>query len=212
MNDRNGAYVVGFPRSAPALSKNPMRITVIDGHPDRARERFCHALAASYADGARQSGHEVRMIAISELEIPFLRSQDEWMLSPLPPQLADAEDALHWANHVVVVYPLWLGDVPAYLKAFLEQVARPGFAFTPGPRGPIPGPLKGRSARVIVTMGMPAFVYRWFFLEHSLASLRRNVLEFVGIRPVRTTIIGSVETTDRRKWLEKVRALGRAAR
>jgi hypothetical protein len=32
-------------------------------------------------------------------------------------------------------------------------------------------------------MGMPAFVYRWFFFKHSLTSLKRNVLEFVGIRP-----------------------------
>jgi hypothetical protein len=61
-------------------------------------------------------------------------------------------------------------------------------------------------------MGMPAFVYRWFFFKHSLTSLKRNVLEFVGIWPVRETIIGTVETTDHKKWLDKVRALGRAAR
>ena len=57
-------------------------------------------------------------------------------------------------------------------------------------------------------MGMPGLVYRWFFFKHSVTSLKRNVLELVGIRPVRETIIGMVETTDHRKWLTKVQALG----
>jgi putative NADPH-quinone reductase len=189
-----------------------MHVAVIDGHPDRSRERFCHALAAAYADGARQGNHEVRILTIAETDVPFLRSQNEWLHGALPPQLKDAQDAIKWADHLVIVYPLWLGDVPAYLKAFLEQVARPGFAFKPGSGAPAAGPLKGKSARVIVTMGMPAFAYRWVFFKHSLTSLKRNVLGLVGISPVRETIIGAVETTDHKKWLERVRSLGRAAR
>jgi len=189
-----------------------MHIMVVDGHPDRSEQRFCHALAAAYSEGARQAGHEVRIIAIANMDIPFLRSQDEWLHGSLPKQLLEPQDALTWADHLVIIYPLWLGDVPAYLKAFLEQIARPGIAFTPGSLGPTAGPLKGKSARLIVTMGMPGLVYRWFFFKHSMTSLKRNVLELVGIRPVRETIIGMVETTDHRKWLKKVQSLGRAAR
>ena len=61
-------------------------------------------------------------------------------------------------------------------------------------------------------MGMPGLVYRWFFAKHSLMSLKRNVLELVGIPPVRETIIGMVETADHGKWLKRVESLGRAAR
>jgi len=107
-----------------------MRILIVDGHPDRSEQRFCHALAAAYAEGARQSGHDVQVITIASMD----------------------------------------------------------------------------------TMGMPGLVYRWFFFKHSVMSLKRNVLELVGIRPVRETIIGMVETTDHRKWLTKVQALGHAAR
>jgi putative NADPH-quinone reductase len=148
----------------------------------------------------------------AKLDVPFLPSQDDWMHGALPPQLREAQDAIKWADHLVIIYPLWLGDVPAYLKAFLEQVARPDFAFAPGSSQPTAGPLKGKSARLIVTMGMPALVYRWFFFEHSMTSLKRNVLELVGIRPVRETIIGMMETTDHQKWLKRVESLGRAAR
>ena len=189
-----------------------MHILIVDGHPDRSEERFCHALAAAYAEGARQSGHDVRGITIAKLDIPVLRSHDEWVHGTVPPQLREAQDAVKWADHLVIIYPLWLGDVPAYLKAFLEQVARPDFAFAPGSSHPTAGPLKGKSARLIVTMGMPGFLYRWFFFKHSLTSLKRNVLELVGIRPVRETIIGMVETTDHRKWLKSVELLGRAGR
>jgi putative NADPH-quinone reductase len=189
-----------------------MHIVIIDGHPDPSKERFCHALAAAYADGASAAGHQVRTLTIAELEVPFLRSQQEWMHGLLPAQLKVSQDALRWAEHLVIIYPLWLGDIPAYLKAFLEQVARPGFAFAAKGHALAPAQLKGKSARIVVTMGMPAFVYRWFFFKHSLTSLKRNILEFVGIRPVRETIIGAIETADRNKWLAEVRALGAAGR
>ena len=153
----------------------------------------------------------MRIIRLADLDVPVLRSPDEWTYDKLPPQLTDAQNTLKWADHLVIVYPLWLGDVPACLKAILEQVARPGFAFT-GSHPLHPAALKGKSARAIVMMGMPWLVYRWFFFKHSLTSLKRNILELVGIKPVRETIIGSVETTDRTRWLGTVRALGQQAR
>ena len=101
-----------------------MHILIVDGHPDRNEQRFCHALAAAYAEGARQSGHDVQVITIASMDIPFLRSQDERMHGTLPPQLREPQAAVKWDDHLVIIYPLWLGDVPAYLKAFLEQIDR----------------------------------------------------------------------------------------
>lgn len=43
-------------------------------------------------------------------------------------QAHPAQDGIGWAEHIVFFFPLWLGDMPASLKGFLEQVARPGFA------------------------------------------------------------------------------------
>lgn len=50
--------------------------------------------------------------------------------------------------------------------------------------------LSGRSARVVVTMGMPAVIYRWYFRAHSVKSLERNLLGIVGVAPVHETLIG----------------------
>lgn len=193
---------------------NNKRILLIHGHPDATAQHLCHALAGAYAEGAREAGHEVRSVDVAGLEFPLLRSQQDWEHGTLPASLKDAQDAIGWAQHMVLFFPLWMGDMPALLKAFLEQVARPGFAFeydenraSFAKKG-----LLGRSARVVVTMGMPALVYRWYFRAHSVKSLERNILGFVGIAPVHETLVGMVgnlKPADGQKWLATMRQLGR---
>lgn len=189
------------------------RILLIQGHPDGSEPHLCHALATSYAEGAAEGGHTVRQIKLAELDFPLLRSQKEWETGQVPASLKPAQDDITWAEHIVFFFPLWLGDMPAILKGFLEQVARPGFAFKREEGGSPWGnkALTGRSARVVVTMGMPAIVYRWYFRAHSIKSLERNILGFVGIAPVNETLIGMIanmKPEQFNKWQGKLRRLG----
>lgn len=186
------------------------RITIIDGHPDPNPARFGHALVAAYSAGARASGAQVRVIRLAELDFPLVRTQAEWMEGPVPKVIAVAQRDIEWADRIAIFYPLWLGDVPALLKAFLEQVMRPGFALRYRDGGLPEKLLEGRWADVVVTMGMPAFVYCAWFGSHSLRSLKRNILNFVGISPVETTLIGNVESGPRirERWLKRMHALG----
>jgi putative NADPH-quinone reductase len=193
----------------------PRRILLLIGHPDGSARHLCHALADAYADGAGAAGHAVRRVDIAQLDFPVLRRPQDWQHGAVPESLRSVQEDLTWAEHVVLFFPLWLGDMPALLKAFLEQVARPGFAV------PLPGSnplttklLTGRSARVVVTMGMPALVYRWYFRAHSVKSLERNVLGFVGFAPVHETLIGGVEQLGEAgvaTWLARLRKAGRRA-
>ena len=105
------------------------RILLVQGHPDPDGRRFCHALADSYREGAASARHEIRILDVARLDFPLLRSKHEWEQEPVPPGLVEAQASIWWAQHLVFVFPLWLGDMPALLKGFLEQVARPGFAF-----------------------------------------------------------------------------------
>jgi putative NADPH-quinone reductase len=190
------------------------RIAIIQGHPDPRPERLCRALAGAYARGAANAGHELRVIDVAALDFPLLRSQEEFERGAPAPAIEAAQETLRWAEHWLIVYPLWLGDAPALFKAFTEQTFRPGFALRYR-EGKLPeGLLKGKSARVVVTMGMPAFVYRWYFFAHGLRNLERNVLNYAGVAPVRETLIGSVKSLDRRaaeKKLAMLESLGRAA-
>ncbi|MDG0855290.1 NAD(P)H-dependent oxidoreductase [Roseateles puraquae] len=188
------------------------RIALIQAHPDAAGGHLCHALAQAYADGAARAGHEVRVIDVAHLDFPLLRSPKDWLEGQVPDALRPAQDTIRWAEHLVIVFPLWLGDMPALLKAFLEQIARRGFAFEPVEGNPLGRKLlNGRSARVVVTMGMPALVYRWIFRAHSLRSLERNILGFIGIGPVHETLVGAVDglgDAGVKRWLGKLARLG----
>jgi len=192
------------------------RILILDGHPDPAAERFVHALAAAYQQGAEEGRHEVVAIRVADLEFPLLRTQADYERGDPVGAVRRCQHAMDWATHVVILYPLWLGTMPALLKGLLEQSLRPGFAFSGRKLGRWPVKFfSGKSARIVITMGMPALVYRWYFRAHSLRSLRRNILRFVGFRRVRATLIGSVAALSeprRQAWLENMRALGRAGR
>ncbi|EQB10830.1 MULTISPECIES: NAD(P)H-dependent oxidoreductase [Sphingobium] len=186
------------------------RILIVDGHPDADPVHFVHALASAYADGA--TAHDVRALRIADLEFPVLRNPKEWIGQPPPQSILTAQDQIKWAEHLVILYPLWLGDMPALVKAFLEQTLRPEFAFRYGSARMPQKLLTGRSARVIVTMGMPGYFYELFYRAHSVKSFERNILKFVGISPVKRTIVGEVEAGDRKRqrWLDKIEALGAA--
>jgi len=169
------------------------RIVIIQGHPTSDVGHFCHALAEAYAAGAAEGRHEVRQLVVADLDFPLLRSKSDWEGAPPPDVIAGAQEALAWADHLVIIYPLWLGGMPALLKGFLEQVLRPAFmSGTTRPGASWKTVLKGTSSRVVVTMGMPAFVYRWYFGAHSLKSLKRSILALVGIGPNRHTLIGMI--------------------
>jgi putative NADPH-quinone reductase len=95
----------------------------------------------------------------------------------------------------------------------LEQVLRPSFAVAgETAKGRWTKLLVGKSARIVVTMGMPALFYRWYFSAHGLRSFERNILNFAGIGPVRESLIGMVESGPGKgkAWLEKLRRLGAA--
>ena len=175
--------------------------------------RRWNSLAEAYARGATAAGHAVRRVELARLDFPLLRSQADWRADTLPPALKPAQDDIAWADHLVLMFPLWLGDMPALVKGFLEQVARPGFAFKAKGGNPFGAKgLTGRSARVIVTMGMPALLYRLYFRAHSVASLERNILGFVGIAPVRATLVGQVgqlAPQEADQWFQRLRRLGR---
>jgi putative NADPH-quinone reductase len=190
------------------------RILIIDGHPDPDRGRFVHALADRYADGAAAGGHETRRLDIAAMGLGPLISRADWEDGEPSATILAAQEAIGWAEHIVILYPLWLGDMPALLKAFFEQVLRPGFAFRYREGGLPEKKLKGRTAHIVVTMGMPALLYRIFYGAHSLKSLERNILKFVGITPVRRSIVGNVEGDDdiRGHWLNAIAACGRKGR
>jgi putative NADPH-quinone reductase len=194
-----------------------MRILLIQGHPDTAEPHLCQALATAYAEGAAAAGHAVRQVEAGRFPLAPLHSVRAFLEEAPAPAAAEVQAGIAWAQHVVIVFPLWLGGMPAQLKTLLEHTLRPGFAFPAAaeersfPRGL----LGGRTARLVITMGMPAMVYRWYFGRPVVHELRRGILGLVGIRPTRVTLLGGAGMASqarREAWLREMGTLGRAAR
>ena len=96
-------------------------ILIIDGHPDPSAGRLVHALASAYQQGAEQAHHEVRVVRLADLTFPLLRSQSDYERGEPVEDVRQCQHLMEWATHVVIFYPLWLGSMPAMLKALLEQ-------------------------------------------------------------------------------------------
>ena len=190
------------------------RVLILQAHPDPAGGHLCHALADAYAQAATGAGHEVRKLDIARLDFPLLRTQAEFTSPATCPDIEQAQEEIRWAQHLVFVFPLWHGTMPALLKAFIEQAFRPGVSLEYQNKGFPKGLLGGRSARIVVTMGMPTFVYRWYFRAHGVRGLERSILAFSGIKPIRESLFGRVDAVSdakRSSWLKDMAEHGRRA-
>ena len=185
------------------------RVLVILGHPN-ARS-FCGAMSQQYAEAARAAGHQVRVMALGELLFDPVLHEGYNQVQALEADLQAAQAQLLWAEHVVLVFPIWWGGIPALLKGFIDRVLLPGFAFRYKRGSPFPEKLlAGRTAHLLVTLDTPPWYFRWFQHMPGLHQIRRTTLAFCGIRPQSTLTFGPVlDSTERRRqsWLEQARTL-----
>lgn len=186
------------------------KVLVINGHPDK--ESFNFGLSASYKKGVEKSGAEVKEINIRELNFDPNLQFGYRKRTELEPDLLDAQEKLKWADHLVWIYPVWWGSVPAMMKGFLDRVLLPGFAFKKRE-----GSLwwdkffKGKTARIICTLDQPSWYYKWVYGAPSSKALKKLTLNYIGVSKVRITTIGPIRLSKdsfRAKWLQKVEKLG----
>lgn len=189
------------------------RILVILGHP--RRDSFCGAIGNSYVEGAKAAGNEVRQIFLGDLSFdPVLRNGYS-TIQELEPDLVAAQSAITWAQHLVFVYPIWWGAMPALLKGFIDRVFLPGYAFKYREGSQFwDRLLSGRSAHLLVTMDTPPWYFRWVYRMPGHNQMKRTILEFSGIRPVAISSFGPIKGSTcerRRKWLALAAAHGNRA-
>lgn len=183
---------------------------IIQGHPDH--ESYCRALGNAYKVGALDAGTEVQEIVVSDLNFNPNLQFGYRQRTELEPDLLSAQEKIRWADHLVIVYPLWWGGMPALLKGFFDRTFLPGFAFQKKENSVWWDKyLTGKSARIITTMDQPAWYHWLIYGAPAHKALKKMILEFCGIKPVRITSIGPIRFSKdefRKKYLEKVKALG----
>lgn len=187
------------------------KILVINGHP--VSGSYCEALKNAYCAGAEKAGAEVSQINIADLNFDPVLHYGYKIIQPLEEDLIQAQRSIEEADHIMIIFPVWWGGVPAVLKGFLDRTFVPTWAFS-FPKGGCfqKKLLSGRSARIMMTMDNYPVIFRIFFGAPALRQIRDMTLKFCGIRPVKVNMMGSVRFSSERKrekWLLNAGKCGR---
>ncbi|MEO4046332.1 NAD(P)H-dependent oxidoreductase [Pseudomonas sp. CAU 1711] len=195
---------------ATPLEGDGKRILMILGTPKR--DSLCHAIAEAYVRGARTRGHAVRQLHLGELQFDPILREGYGQSQTLEPDLLEAQRQIHWAEHLVFVYPVWWGGVPALLKGFFDRVFLPGFAFKYRNRSQLWDKLlSGRSADLLVTLDTPPWYFRWIYGAPAHRQMVRTILGFCGIKTRRLAEFAPVRPSSeeqRQGWLRRAEKLG----
>jgi len=185
------------------------KILVINGHPDP--QSFCSALSDAYRQGA-SSHAQIRAIDLSKITFDSNLKYGYRKRTELEEDLIEAQELIRWADHLVFVYPTWWGGMPAILKGFIDRVFLPGFAFKIRENSYVVDKLlSGKSAHLIVTTDTPPWYNKLAYKNAEYNVMKRNILKFCGITPVRVTELGPIRGSSaklRARWLAKVNRLG----
>jgi len=186
------------------------KILIINGHPDK--ESYNYALSEAYKIGATSSGADIKVINIIDLKFNPNLQFGYRKRTELEPDLIKSQEDLKWADHIVWIYPVWWGSVPAIMKGFLDRVLLPGFAFKKR-EGSVwwDKYFTGKSARIICTLDQPPWYYRLIYRSPSHNAMKKLTMNFIGVKSVKITTIGPIRLSKdhfRKKWLTKIEKLG----
>lgn len=201
------------------FNTKPKKILVCLGHPN-TDPTLCSKLADAYEASAKLAGHSVERINIAELSFDPILHKGYKAIQELEPDLKKVQTAITNAEHLVFIFPTWWAGMPALLKGFFDRIFLPRFAYQ-FHRTPImfnlklwDKLLKGKSARVITTMNNMTLIEK-IFVGDTTRDIRKALLNFAGVSPVRTMRIGQSESVTPQRFLRlenKVKKLGKKAK
>lgn len=196
--------------NAGVFNKNLMNILIIHGHP--VKNSFADQLTDAYTKGALNSGAEVKTLVLKDLDFEINFREGYRGTQELEADLLHAQELIKWADHLVFMYPNWWNTFPALLKGFIDRTFLPGFAFKyRNGRKNHDQLLLGKTARLVVTMDTQIWYYKWVQGAPGHKAMKKGILEFCGIKPVRISSVGPMRKLDekqRKKWLVKMENYG----
>lgn len=175
-----------------------MRTLIILGHPDK--KSLCAALADNYEKGALEKGGDIARINLYDLSFNLNLKTGYRLTQNLEPDLQEAQRLIRWATHLVFIYPVWWGGMPAILKGFLDRTFLPGFAFKE--REHSSGwdkLLAGKTARLIVTSDAPVWSLYLNYFHPAVNMMKKSVLEYCGVSPVNVTSFDSLKEASEKR-------------
>jgi NAD(P)H dehydrogenase (quinone) len=187
------------------------RVFIWSANPKRGS--LSEGLARAYKTGVLGKGAQVRHMNLSEMSFDMgaLKSYGKGM-PDLEADLVEFQENLAWADHLVLIHPLWWGSLPAQAKAVLDRTLLPGFAFKFHRKGQgWDKLLAGRTADVVVTADTPSWLDSILYLASWRRIVKKQILGFVGIKTRRISHISPIRSASKNQieaWMQKMRKWG----
>jgi len=175
---------------------------------------LCEGLADAYQSGAENSGAKVCRLNLGDMA--FQADFDGYDKPlPLEPDLIDWQNAISWADHIVIIHPYWWGAMPTKAKAVLDRALTPGFAYKYHSKTvKWDKLLTGKTADAIITSDTPPLIDTFIYKKPGRRVIKNQVLGFCGIKPKNIVQFGSVKMATPQKikrWIENAEQMGEKA-
>lgn len=193
-----------------------MNTLIVFNHPYGGS--FCGAILAAVERGLKTGGHKCRVINLDQDDFdPVMRSKDLLAfvgagragadaLDAIDDQVREYKEHLEWAEHLVMIFPIWWMTTPAMTKGFIDKVIFPAIAYDMKD-GRLVSRLSLRKVTVITTMNTPADIYREVFGNPLEGSLIKGTFRQIGIENIEWTSLSEVKQVSRGQreaWLEEI--------
>lgn len=98
------------------------------------------------------------------------------------------------------------------MKGFIDRLFLLGLTYQPLENSNFPAKLlKGKTARIVTTLDQPGWFYHLIFNAPSNKQLKKCILHFCGVKPVKVTYLSFIKSSDeqkRKNWLKKMETMG----
>lgn len=190
-----------------------MHALIVVSHPDP--QSLTHAVAHSFAEGVKESGHhttELADIAAEGFQAAFNPADRAAFLlhASAQPDVLREQERIDRSDALVVVYPVYWWSFPGQLKGWIDRVFSNGWAYAETPEGAIEKRLGRLAVHLIGIGGADAGTYARHGYDKAMRTqIDHGIFDYCGAKVVTSEILHGIEGEKAALHIGTVKALGR---